>query len=191
MTFFCRSRDAEQEVWDGPRNGPNGAVDVFGADNAMDIGLFTSHLKKVFSSSNTDGPIYVDLPDTPTASVRGPRGLRTAKSIFNFLSASASGARRTALDLGLSQKKSDYEYLVAALNGTGGRITKSLKEETEKLRILKSENEIKLMRKAADISGNAHAKVRKFPLICLCLLRKPHAGRSCGWQNQVFRSTHW
>ena len=33
MTFFCRSRDAEAELWEGPRNGPNGAVDIFGADN--------------------------------------------------------------------------------------------------------------------------------------------------------------
>lgn len=32
MTFFCRSRDADQELWEGARNGPNGAVDIFGAD---------------------------------------------------------------------------------------------------------------------------------------------------------------
>lgn len=32
MTFFCRSRDPDQELWEGSRNGPNGAVDVFGAD---------------------------------------------------------------------------------------------------------------------------------------------------------------
>lgn len=32
MTFFCQSRDPERELWEGPRNGPNGAVDIFGAD---------------------------------------------------------------------------------------------------------------------------------------------------------------
>lgn len=185
MTLFCRSRDAEQELWEGPRNGPNGAVDVFGADQvgrcnttikmhiyscllnqAMDIAHFTSHLKTLLTSGNTDGPIYVDLPDNPTASIRAPRGAsKSAKSIFNFLSGNAtSGGRRTALDLGMTTKKSDYDQVLALLGGNGGngsRSTKSLKEEVEKLRIIKSPNEIVLMRKAADISADAHAKVMR------------------------------
>ena len=163
MTFFCRSRDAEQEMWDGPRNGPNGAVDVFGADSAMDIGLFTSHLNRLLTDTNTEGPIYVDLPDSSAPSRRRLPGSKTAKSILNFLSASTSGARRTALDLGLSKSQSDYDTVIAALNGSGGgrRFVRSLKEETEKLRIIKSANEIDLMRTGADISGDAHAKVRR------------------------------
>ncbi|MGY0505064.1 aminopeptidase P N-terminal domain-containing protein [Luteimonas sp. e5] len=35
--LFCRERDAEREGWDGPRLGPEGAVDVLGMDDAWDI----------------------------------------------------------------------------------------------------------------------------------------------------------
>ncbi|MFC5571384.1 aminopeptidase P N-terminal domain-containing protein [Lysobacter yangpyeongensis] len=36
--LFCRERDAEREAWDGPRYGPEGAVDAFGFDDAYPIG---------------------------------------------------------------------------------------------------------------------------------------------------------
>jgi len=35
--LFCRERDPEREGWDGPRAGPEGAVDMFGADDAYPI----------------------------------------------------------------------------------------------------------------------------------------------------------
>ena len=85
--------------------------------------------------------------------------IESLKTILNFLSGGASGVRRNSLDLGLSQKKSDYETVVALLNGSAGRTVLSLREQTERLRIIKSENEIKLMKRAAAISGDAHAKV--------------------------------
>lgn len=36
--LFCRERDPEREGWDGPRLGPEGAVDVLGLDDAYPIG---------------------------------------------------------------------------------------------------------------------------------------------------------
>ena len=36
--LFCRERDAEREAWDGPRHGPEGAVEAFGFDDAYPIG---------------------------------------------------------------------------------------------------------------------------------------------------------
>lgn len=36
--LFCRERDAEREAWDGPRYGPEGAVESFGFDDAYPIG---------------------------------------------------------------------------------------------------------------------------------------------------------
>src|SRR5688500_1702189 len=36
--LFCRERDAEREAWDGPRFGPEGAVESFGLDDAYPIG---------------------------------------------------------------------------------------------------------------------------------------------------------
>ncbi|MBX9401810.1 aminopeptidase P N-terminal domain-containing protein [Lysobacter sp. BMK333-48F3] len=35
--LFCRERDAEREAWDGPRYGPEGAVEAFGLDDAYPI----------------------------------------------------------------------------------------------------------------------------------------------------------
>jgi len=35
--LFCRERDPEREAWDGPRHGPEGAVDTFGFDDAYPI----------------------------------------------------------------------------------------------------------------------------------------------------------
>ncbi|HVR82142.1 MAG TPA: aminopeptidase P N-terminal domain-containing protein [Luteimonas sp.] len=35
--LFCRERDPEREGWDGPRSGPEGAVDAFGMDDAYPI----------------------------------------------------------------------------------------------------------------------------------------------------------
>ncbi|HET6603459.1 MAG TPA: Xaa-Pro aminopeptidase [Xanthomonadaceae bacterium] len=35
--LFCRERDPEREIWDGPRAGPEGAVEGFGMDDAFPI----------------------------------------------------------------------------------------------------------------------------------------------------------
>ncbi len=35
--LFCRERDADREGWDGPRAGPEGAVETFGMDDAYPI----------------------------------------------------------------------------------------------------------------------------------------------------------
>jgi Xaa-Pro aminopeptidase len=35
--LFCRERNPERETWDGPRAGPAGAVETFGADDAFPI----------------------------------------------------------------------------------------------------------------------------------------------------------
>ncbi|MGH8076286.1 MAG: aminopeptidase P N-terminal domain-containing protein, partial [Lysobacter sp.] len=35
--LFCRERDIEREGWDGPRFGPEGALEAFGLDDAYPI----------------------------------------------------------------------------------------------------------------------------------------------------------
>src|SRR3546814_6725908 len=35
--LFCRDRDPAREAWDGPRAGPEGAVDGYGMDDAYPI----------------------------------------------------------------------------------------------------------------------------------------------------------
>lgn len=134
-----------------------------GFEQAMDISHFTAQLKNLLTERNTDGPIYVDIPGSTTVGTRsgGPKGSKTARSIVNFLSGGTPGVRRSALDLALQPKKSDYDTVVSLLNSSGGRIVHSLKHEVEKMRMIKSEAEIALMRKAAEISSDAHAKVSR------------------------------
>ena len=36
--LFCRDRDAAKEAWDGPRAGPDGAIEQFQMDDAYPIG---------------------------------------------------------------------------------------------------------------------------------------------------------
>ena len=35
--LFCRERDSEKELWDGSRAGPDGAVEIYEADDAFPI----------------------------------------------------------------------------------------------------------------------------------------------------------
>ena len=37
VILFCRERDPDRESWDGPRHGPEGAVEAFGLDDAYPI----------------------------------------------------------------------------------------------------------------------------------------------------------
>lgn len=64
--------------------------------------------------------------------------------------------------MGLGSKKSEYDAVVSLLSPTGGRTIRSLAVETERLRVIKSANEIAVMRQAAKISGNGHAEVMRF-----------------------------
>lgn len=55
---------------------------------------------------------------------------------------------------------SDLEDVVSVLEGAGNWNIKSVVGEVEKLRLIKSEAEIGVMRTAARISAKAHADVR-------------------------------
>lgn len=113
----------------------------------------TSVLRSILSSAT--GPIYVDIPDSPN-SPPSTRTTRTRRSILSFLSSPTDGSVLSSA----GGKKSDYDALMSILNGGGGKRVKSLKEQVERLRVIKSDAEIKLMRRAADISSRAHESVR-------------------------------
>jgi Xaa-Pro aminopeptidase len=50
FVLFCRTRDPEREVWDGPRAGVDGAVGTFGADEAHPIGELAEKLPKLLEN---------------------------------------------------------------------------------------------------------------------------------------------
>jgi Xaa-Pro aminopeptidase len=48
--LFTRPRDAKQEIWTGPRQGPEGAKEVFGADEAFPLGELDSTMPELLSN---------------------------------------------------------------------------------------------------------------------------------------------
>ncbi len=60
--MFVRARDAAREIWDGRRAGPEGAVSVFGADQAFVIGDFEKHLHDLLAGR---GRLFFTLGEHP------------------------------------------------------------------------------------------------------------------------------
>lgn len=120
------------------------AATLFGADDARSIDTFPSTLKILCSSCEN---VYVDGPYMSSRKGR-------PKSILKYFASSPSS------------QKSDYEGIMDSLNGSK---RKNLGKEVDKLRSIKSEAELRVMRAAADISGRAHAKVLTviYSLICV------------------------
>ena len=53
FVLFVRPRNAEREIWDGRRYGPEGAVALFGAQQAFSIESFAAELPKLISGRET------------------------------------------------------------------------------------------------------------------------------------------
>lgn len=120
--LFCRERDPEREAWDGPRTGPEGAVEAYGMDDAYPI---------------------EDLDEILPGLLEG----RT-RVYYHF-------GRDTDFDL----------KLIGWLNRVRAQVRQGAQPPHEflelghlldELRLFKSRDELKLMRKAADISVLAH-----------------------------------
>jgi intermediate cleaving peptidase 55 len=180
MKMFVPSKDAQMELWNGSRTGPQGAVDISGADEvievvqrglcvcakaffeqATDISHLTSHLRALLSS-NGAGSIYIDVPATPFSGRAGSSSRsRTAQTIINFLSPSSTPLPPFDIFSGNTRYKGDYDAVLAILTGYKPcpRPLASLKAEVEKLRVIKSENEARVMHQAAEISSKGHSQV--------------------------------
>ncbi|GAA6031071.1 hypothetical protein JCM8097_003990 [Rhodosporidiobolus ruineniae] len=144
MTLFVRPKDSYDELWNGARSGIEGACEVFGADEAIDSAQFGARLRSLLSSST--GPVYTDLPHVSPSSHSRVRHSRSAgRSFLDYLS-------------GSTPARSEVDELHEAL---GKKELRSASREVEKLRLIKSEAEIKVMRRAADISCAAHSKVMR------------------------------
>lgn len=60
--LFCRERDPEREMWDGPMTGLKGAIKHFGMDEAFDIDELDLRLPKLLQDRDR---IYYDLGRAP------------------------------------------------------------------------------------------------------------------------------
>jgi Xaa-Pro aminopeptidase len=120
--LFCRERNPEREAWDGPRTGPEGAVEAFGMDDAYPID---------------------DLDEILPGLLEG----RT-RVYYHF-------GRDTDFDL----KLIGWVNRVRAQVRHGAQPPHEFLELghlLDELRLFKSADELKLMRKAAAVSMRAH-----------------------------------
>ncbi len=60
--LFCRPRDREREIWDGYRQGPEGAIENYGADAAQVIGDLDSRILELLGSRKR---VYYNLGPNP------------------------------------------------------------------------------------------------------------------------------
>ncbi|ETW84620.1 Metallo peptidase M24B [Heterobasidion irregulare TC 32-1] len=138
MTLYSLGYDAHKAQWDGTRTDFSSIVDLFGADDARHTQNLAADLKSHLLSAST---AYVDLPSS--ASKRPARG--SYKLLMKYLSGSEAprGVYETILDGLTAPKCKPLAPLVRALRG------------------IKSEYEVEVMRRAAEISGKAHAKTMR------------------------------
>ncbi|CAG8460956.1 4941_t:CDS:2 [Paraglomus occultum] len=154
MTMFVPPKNQGIEMWDGSRTGVHGAIDVFGADEAMESAKFNIKVRDIVKNYQD---IYIDLP---------PRtNLLSAENVTkNF-----NRARGIAFLQSLSwfRKMSDFLDRLAlhryftGLNDQANEI-KPLSRIVQNLRIIKSTSEIKLMRQAGEITGKAFIETMRY-----------------------------
>jgi intermediate cleaving peptidase 55 len=167
--MFVKPKEPYDELWNGAKTGIDGACQVFGADDvrillvassfpsyltfllsqAVDSTFFPTRLRTLLSSSS--GPVYIDLPSVSSSSTSRARAAQTPKRSFLSYLSGPSGSAQSETD----------EFLEAL----GKRELRSAAREVERLRLIKSEAEVKVMRKAADMSCAAHSKVRFLPSV--------------------------
>lgn len=140
MTLFSAGKDSAKEKWDGARTSHNEAGTLFQADDARSIDHFSSHLWSVLSTYSN---VFVDVPPFPR-NVKSSKF--TTKSILNYLSPAVA-------------PRMEYDSIVEALSNSR---RKPLAPKIARLRAIKSEAELRVMREAANISGRAHAKTMRF-----------------------------
>ena len=128
VVLFCREKDRSKEIWDGFREGQEGAIANYGADDAFPIsdmdeilpGLIEGKEKVYYSMG-----LYPELDKHLTSWINHIR------------SQSRSGVNPPGEIV-------DLDHLV------------------HEMRLIKSASELKVMRKAAKISAEAHARAMRF-----------------------------
>ena len=144
-------RQPGKEAWDGPVCGLEGATRIFGADDAQtnEPSSILHHLQQALSTCEH---VYVDLPQQAT--IPRQTGRPTKLSLLDYLSPPSP----TGYDLFV--KKSDFDAVLRLLHNP--RNTRSLAREMDELRSCKSTNELRVMRHAGAISGEAMAAAMRY-----------------------------
>ncbi|GAA5832022.1 hypothetical protein JCM3766R1_003690 [Sporobolomyces carnicolor] len=154
MTMFVRPKDPYDESWNGPRSGTDGVCEVFGADDACDIAWFSSRLEDVIQKAR--GPIYIDLPNISASSLSSRRTRASANSV-----SSAPKSLLEYFSLPSATNSRPHDDIDGILNLLTKKDVRNAAREVERLRLIKSPAEIAVMKRAADISSQAHSDVMR------------------------------
>lgn len=120
--LFCRERDPDREGWDGPRVGPEGAVEAYGMDDAYPIDDLDEILPGLLEGRTR---VYYHFGRDTDFDLK----------LIGWLNRVRAQVRRGA--------QPPHEFL-------------ELGHLLDEMRLFKSREELKLMRKAAAISVQAH-----------------------------------
>jgi Xaa-Pro aminopeptidase len=124
MVFFCRDKDPLRETWDGYRQGPAGAVQNFGADDAFPIDDIDDILPGMLEGRDR---VYYGIG----------KDAEFDKHLMEWVNGVRDKRGSDAMPPG---EFVDLDHLV------------------NEMRLIKSAAEIKLMRKAGEISARAHRR---------------------------------
>lgn len=133
--LFCRKRDRQQEIWDGHRAGPEGAIKEYQFEQAFAISELDEQLLKLLDGSNK---LYYDLGDANH--LGGEHAGLTGN--FDQKILGILGQLRRQVRKGVAVPAS-----VERLDGL-----------THEMRLIKSAAELDMMRQAAQVSAEAHVK---------------------------------
>lgn len=120
--LFCRERDPEREAWDGPRAGPEGAMEAFGMDDA-------------YPSADLDEILPGLLEGRTRVYYHFGRDVEFDLKLIGWVNRVRAQVRQGA--------EPPHEFL-------------ELGHLLHELRLFKSRDELRAMRRAADISAEAH-----------------------------------
>ena len=120
--LFCRERDPEREAWDGPRAGPDGAVEQYGMDDAYPVADMDEILPGLIEGRNR---VYYHFG----------RDAEFDLKLIGWVNRVRAAVKQGA--------EPPHEFL-------------ELGHLLHDLRLFKSRDELRLMRRAAQVSVEAH-----------------------------------
>ncbi|KDQ65103.1 hypothetical protein JAAARDRAFT_202334 [Jaapia argillacea MUCL 33604] len=157
--LFSSGKDSSREKWEGARSSHSAIPSLFNASSAYPLASFAPTLKSLLASSS--GHVYLSPPpphntsSRRSLSSRSPSlasALKSSKNLLAYLSSP------------LEKSKGEFDTVLEVITGSGGARdrTRDLGPEVGKLRNVKSIWEVGVMKRAAEISGRAHAKTMRF-----------------------------
>lgn len=127
MVLFCRDKDPLRETWDGYREGPEGAVSNFGADDAFPIADIDDILPNIIEGKDR---LYYAIGKDPEFD----------RHLMDWVNHVRNQRGNGALPPG---EFVDLDHFI------------------NEMRLFKTAGELKIMRKAAEISVSAHSRAMK------------------------------